>query len=243
MNDLFFLKTCALLHDIGKPLCWADKRPWSEHIYYTERILRESLGLNFAVSAMHHHTGVNYPAEYHPKTDLEEAIALADNISSGADRPEEVERATPGAIKLAHVLSKNRAKNLDVAWLKELSEQVQDGLKQFASVFASDPKKGYFMIFDYLEKSNLKMVPADTREPVNDVSLWDHLKLTAAFASCIWIDCEGKIKTRNPEKYEFALISGDANRIKDYIGTSSRLPDLVSRSEKVRKATKKLLKL
>ena len=39
-----------------------------------------------------------------------------------------------------------------------------------------------------LSGSSLKFVPADTRSPVNDVSLWDHLKLTAAFSTCIYLD-------------------------------------------------------
>jgi CRISPR/Cas system-associated protein Cas10 (large subunit of type III CRISPR-Cas system) len=86
-----------------------------------------------------------------------------------------------------------------------------------------------------LDSSRLHDIPADTRSPINDVSLWDHLKLTAAFAACIWLD--GGYRGDNVDKYDFALISGDADRISRFVDQSSRLPDLNARSGKIRLAT------
>lgn len=239
-DQLQVLRTCALLHDIGKPECWANERPWRDHIHWTYKIVRECLGEEYALISMRHHSGLSYPSEYHPKTEIEKIICLADNFSSGADRREQPEHGAPypkPPISLSHVLSDGSVvrERFDAAKLTCFSSVLRKKLKEVCASFVEDPKETYFKIFNVLKNSDLQKIPADTRKPVNDVSLWDHLKLTAAFATCIWMD---GYKGDDYRKYDFALLSGDADRISSYINVSRRLPDLNARSEKIKRATK-----
>ncbi|MEM4521569.1 MAG: type III-B CRISPR-associated protein Cas10/Cmr2, partial [Candidatus Bathyarchaeia archaeon] len=56
----------------------------------------------------------------------------------------------------------------------------------------------------------------------------------AAFATCIYLS---GWRGRDAENYEFALLSGDADKISKFIGESLRLPDLRARSDLVKEAT------
>jgi hypothetical protein len=239
-NNLDVLRTCALLHDIGKPRCWAKQKRWSDHINYTYDVIKEGLGEELAQIARHHHTGQSYDLADHPQTELEKIICIADNLSSGADRREEPQHGTPmpkPPLHLTHVLSKGNInrQEIDSANLEYTTLQIVDELRRLRSVFAENKKSGYYKLFEVLSKSRLEGIPADTRSPINDVSLWDHLKLTAAFSTCIWLD--GGYRGDDLGKYEFALISGDADKISRFVNLSSRLPDLNARSEKIRVAT------
>lgn len=239
-KQLQILRTCAILHDIGKPRCWAKQKSWSDHINFTYNIISESLGEKLAEVAKHHHSGPSYSSDDRPKTDLEKIVCIADNLSSGADRREVPEHGAPlpkPPICLTHVLSKGDVdyKKMSSADLEYMTLELTDKLKKLKSEFDRDPRSGFFKIFEVLQNSSLKYVPADTRYPVNDVSLWDHLKLTAAFSTCIWFD--GGYKSDRLEDYEFALICGDADKISRFVNLSSRLPDLNARSERIRKAT------
>ncbi|MCX8175941.1 MAG: HD domain-containing protein, partial [Candidatus Bathyarchaeota archaeon] len=89
MNELDVVRVCALLHDVGKLECWANRKPWSEHVYYTFKFVKACLGEDVAVHAMRHHTGSSYAEDYRPKTEIERIVCLADNLASGADRREE----------------------------------------------------------------------------------------------------------------------------------------------------------
>jgi CRISPR/Cas system-associated protein Cas10 (large subunit of type III CRISPR-Cas system) len=240
-DELEILRTCALLHDIGKPECWANRKPWSEHVRWTYNIVKESLGEDLANIAMRHHTGPSYSSDVHPKTKLEKIISIADNLASGADRREEPREFAPypkPPIRLTHVLSdgRNTRNALDMATLAYISRVLKEKLRKFEPLFTEQPKEAYIKIFDLLKGSELRSIPADTREPINDVSLWDHLKLTAAFATCIWMD--GGYRGDELSKYDFALLCGDADRISSYVNVSRRLPDLNARSERIKRATK-----
>jgi CRISPR/Cas system-associated protein Cas10 (large subunit of type III CRISPR-Cas system) len=239
-NDLDFVRTCAILHDIGKPRCWAKEKRWIDHIDYTYDVLKESLGEEFADAAMHHHSGQSYSNEVRPRTDVEKVICLADNLSSGADRREEPVHGTPlpkPPLFLTHVLSRGNVNRTEVdsPTLEYTTLEIIDKLKELKTVFGGNRREGYVKLFELLESSRLQDIPADTRSPINDVSLWDHLKLTAAFATCIWLSSGYKGDALN--KYEFALISGDADKISRFVNLSSRLPDLNARSERIRMAT------
>lgn len=239
-NELNVLRACALLHDIGKPECWANKKPWSHHINWTHAILDESFGEKYATIAMRHHTGSSYPDDYHPQTEIEKIISLADNLASGADRREEPKGFTPHPtppFHLTHVLSNGRIvrNSFDEVQLAYASKVLREKLKEIGKSFVQDSKESYLQTFTMLESSDLPNIPADTRSPINDVSLWDHLKLTTALAACIWLD--GGYKGDALSKYEFALISGDADKISRFVNLSARLPDLNARSERIRVAT------
>ncbi|MBS7634482.1 type III-B CRISPR-associated protein Cas10/Cmr2 [Candidatus Bathyarchaeota archaeon] len=219
--------------------CWAERKPWSEHVRYTYKFVKECLGEDVAVHAMRHHSSQYYPSEWHPKDLIEKIICLADNFASGADRREEPERGAPlpsPPIDLTHVLSIDHVRNrLEAPDLAYTYQEVLRGLKPIAGGFEEKHRKTYFEIFDFLDQnSRLRLVPADTRSPINDVSLWDHMKLTAAFATCIYLS--GWMGD-DPENYRFALLSGDADRISRFINEALRLPDLRARSNLIKRAT------
>jgi len=240
LKELDLLRLCALLHDIGKPLCWAKRKRWSDHIHYAYDLIAPHLGEEIALTAMRHHVGTNYPVKYRPKTDVEWVIHMADEISSGADRPERPLKGPPipsPPIRLTHILSDGSKvrREIDEAELAYASREVEEVL---AKAGEADPAECYMKVYEYLggDQSRLRFIPADTRTPVNDVSLWDHLKLTAALAVCIWIG--GGYKSERPEDYSFALLSGDADKVSRFINASSRLPDLRAGSQMVERATK-----
>ena len=239
-SPLQTLRICALLHDIGKPECWANKKSWSDHVNWTYKIVKASLGEDYAFPCMRHHEGISYPAECHPQTELEKVICLADNFASGADRREEPQRGAPHPnppIVLTHVLSGGDVaiSSFDEAKLAYTSKVLQQKIKDLSADISGGSLKVYLRIFNLLEHSELREMPADTRKPINDVSLWNHLKLTTAFATCIWID--GGYKGDAYGKYNFAVLSGDADKITGYVNVSRRLPDLNARSEKIKNAT------
>jgi len=242
VGDLDFLRVCALLHDIGKVECWARGRPWSEHIYYTYKFVKDLLGEECAESSMRHHTGFSYSEEAFPRSQIERIVWFADNLASGADRREEPAGGSSKPsfpLVLSHVLSKGDAtrREFDQASLAYVSAVLREILKGPCSEFSSDSTLAYNRIFHVLGGSDLLFVPADTRCPVNDVSLWDHMKLTAAISTCIFLD--GGFKDSEPEDYRFAFVSGDADRISSFINVSVRIRDLHARSRLINEATRK----
>ncbi|MGC8937077.1 MAG: Cas10/Cmr2 second palm domain-containing protein [Candidatus Methanomethylicaceae archaeon] len=237
-SQLDVIRTSALLHDIGKLECWANRCAWSEHTHFTYKFVAKILGEDLALHARRHHMGPSYAAIDRPQNDIERTISLADHLASGADRREE---PSPGPalptppVEMMHALSKNVVvSRLRAADLAYISQDVAQKLGDLRGRFAEDPRGCYFEIFDTLSRVGLDRVPADTRRPINDVSLWDHMKLTAAFATCLHLTGS---KSFDPEDYEFALLSGDADRVSSFLNESMRLPDLNARSELIKKAT------
>ncbi|MEM3056413.1 MAG: type III-B CRISPR-associated protein Cas10/Cmr2 [Candidatus Bathyarchaeia archaeon] len=239
LRGLEALRICAILHDIGKPISWAMRRPWSEHIYYTHELLRRTLGEDYANTAMRHHSGASYPSKYHPQTEDERIIWLSDNLASGADRREMPEAGgylPTLPIRLSHILSRGERVRVEH---DEPSLQLAAGEAEGLLIKAAgcpDEAAIYRSLFYGLRGSRLRLIPADTRPPINDVSLWDHLKLTAAFTTCISLS--GGYRGDEPRDYTFALVSGDADRVSDYVNRSLRLPDLSARSRKISDATR-----
>lgn len=242
LADLDFLRICALLHDIGKIECWADRRPWSEHVYYTYRFLKDLLGEEYAQAAMRHHTGRSYSEDVSPSSMLEKIIWFSDNLASGADRREEPVGISPKPgfpLIMSHLLSSGDVvvKEIDQPSLAYISVELREILKQPCSDFLSGSSSAYYRVFKLLSESELKFVPADTRYPINDVSLWDHLKLTGAISTCIFLD--GGFRSSEPEDYRFVFVSGDADRISSFINVSVRIRDLHARSGLINEATRK----
>jgi len=228
-----------LLHDIGKPDCWANERPFTDHIGFTQKIVESTLGKELATTAMRHHSSRYYESQYHPQTDDEEVICLSDNIASGADRPEEAYTRRPRPkppISLTHPLSTGKVfREHDRASLAFAGQEMRAILGKNVSIAKDSLEKGYLSIFDGFSKSRFTEIPAHTEAPINDCSLFDHAKLTAAIATCIQLS--GGFKGDNPEKYELSLLSGDADKIGAFLDRSRRLPDLIAGSNIVKMAT------
>ncbi|MEM3366225.1 MAG: HD domain-containing protein [Candidatus Methanomethyliaceae archaeon] len=237
-TQLDLVRMSAILHDIGKLECWSKRRPWSEHVFFTFNFVKKCLGEELAWHARRHHVGPSYSEVDRPCDELEKIISLADHLASGADRRDQTIHGPPlpsPPIELAHPLSKEAVmERLGAADLAYILQEIAQRLGNLEKGFAEDPKKCYFQVFEILKSSGLRRVPADTRKPVNDVSLWDHLKLTAAISTCITL--EG-FKGDNPNHYKFAILSGDSDRISAFINQSRRLPDLNARSQLVKDAT------
>ncbi len=239
MNEVDLIRICALLHDIGKLDCWAEGKGWTKHTFYTYKFVKKILGEELAEHARRHHVGPSYSEDDRPSNDVERIVCLADSLAAGADRKEEPIHGGPvpsPPVELSHVLSRDMVrKRLSGADLAYLSQALTRKLGSLEGDFAANPRDCFLKIYKVLEESDLHLVPADTRKPVNDVSLWDHLKLTAAFATCIYLS--GGWRGYDPERYEFALLSGDADKVSDFINESLRLPDLNARSELIKRAT------
>jgi len=145
-TQLHILRTCAILHDIGKPRCWAKQRRWSDHINFTYDIVREALGEELAEVAKHHHTGQSYSLEDRPRTDIEKIICIADNLSSGADRREEPQHGTPlprPPVHLTHVLSKGNVcrRETDSAGLEYATLEIVDKLTKLKVFFPKTQRR------------------------------------------------------------------------------------------------------
>jgi hypothetical protein len=136
-----------LLHDIGKPECWAKRKPWSEHVWYTKEALTPYLGEELALTAMRHHIGESYPEDYRSKTTEERIIHVADILASGADRPEDPKYTgglpTP-PIKLTHPLSKGETSlaELQTSDLMMASEEAKAIIKGTSDLIDKTPGRG-----------------------------------------------------------------------------------------------------
>jgi CRISPR/Cas system-associated protein Cas10 (large subunit of type III CRISPR-Cas system) len=252
--DLDTLKICALLHDIGKPACWAHhgEDAWKErhayhgHVYYGEEIIRECLGTKAEpialVARRHHGNRTKYPEDY-PVEDFQQIVHRADWLASNADRPEG-RRGKRFSVRLTHPLSSIDApipisQEFGKSELLGINEEIKNILKSVARLIGVDNKKAFDELYARLCKSGMNRVPADTGETKNDHTLWDHSRLTTALATCVYLDNQFKGKSDNYKDYNFAFLGGDTDRVGEFIHQSRRLPDLVARSNTAKIAIEK----
>ena len=229
---MYLVKLGALLHDVGKLLCWAKGDKLTEHPRYTELIVAKSLENDkLAEIASRHHGRLEYKP-YRPRTTIERIVDLADDIAAGADRREE-RRAALREVRLSYpVLPKGELG--DPVDLKIAMEGVRGALTECAG---RPWDETYSLLVDKRGKFRraTSQVPAHSAVGINDHSLWSHLKLTAAIATCIFL--EGF--RGSASKQRFSIVSGDADRVGDFMARSYRLPDLVAGSDLVKEATEK----
>jgi putative nucleotidyltransferase with HDIG domain len=237
-EDLLKVRLCALLHDIGKPLCWGVRKSWSHHVEFGFEILEYTFGKDVAKTAVSHHTTDAYAQYFHPGNKLERTISVADHIASGADRHISEDPSYGGAIPsrpvvMTHVLVSANNKPLYTVMPDELISFTEDFKRTFKDSQISE--KVYDRVYQYISNSVLKRIPADTRNPYNDVSLFDHLRFTSAIANCIWSQ---KYSNTDPSSYRFGVICADTDRVSSFISRSPRLPDLRAGSSILSNAVK-----
>jgi len=158
-------------------------------------------------------------------------------MASGADRPADEEHRGGGPapslpIKRTHLLSDGTL-IVDEVEAKDLGYFTESLKKECGSMPLNEDS--LTKLLDFLGNSLITRIPADTRAPYNDTSLYHHLKLTAALANCAFQENQ---HGRTPESYRFALVSGDADQISSYVNQSLRLPDLRGRSSRISRASK-----
>ena len=240
----------ALLHDIGK--LWqrgmGDKR---KHGELAANVL-EQAGIDQVIAdcARYHHRDAIEQSETMAMDNLAYIVYEADNIAAGADRRENIESdeeiKSGGFVKdvaLASVFnllgeatefnySVNRAdqellypssgNTITVGQYAGIAERFNRDFK------AMDGKLSVQNILKLCEK-HLSVVPSATqKDDVPDISLYDHLKITAAVASCMlaWFEEQSIVdykkacypaSKRNKEMY--LLASADLSGVQDFIYT------------------------
>ena len=101
--------------------------------------------------------------------------------------------------------------------------------RDFRDLFASARDEGRWRSFDQLATHITNVVykytwslPSNTQEPVPDVSLYDHLRTTAAIAACLYqyhtaTNSLSEDAVMSANKPRFLLCAGDISGIQDYI--------------------------
>ena len=250
--SIYEITLAGLLHDIGKlyqRANWGQYKPhtqWTSSLIFGLEGLWEKYNINtkqFAEAASHHHQAK--PEGWQPNTPAAWAVTLADNYaSSEREESTELSSALPYQVSPKPIFHRinlgNQGENNNCSY----------SLKPLTTVAAfpvSTPGTAYGPIANELSKKlqalvknpphNIKAltaniqvflqeftwaVPSDTvGEP--DVSLYDHLRLTAAFAAALWtyhqeIDGEVTIKQlREENKPKFLLVAGDIGGIQNHI--------------------------
>lgn len=231
----------ALLHDIGKFVQRGNFNPksknhqkWGEE-WFTDH-LAEKLSTIFdkkekdfiRTSINAHHENVEY-------------ISLADILSAGERIPLDKEEVSdPSAVRLRAVfeeisLDNNEKTPFEYSYpLKELSLKKEDLfpsispeggydelLKKFNNDIQSLPSytiRSFFNAFYALLQKYTSFIPSSTYRDEPDISLFDHLKTTAAIAGCLYY-----FKQENPTEElkidtpAFFLVGGDISGIQNFI--------------------------
>ena len=201
----------CLLHDFGKLLYrFNDRRNHSlsgyEFIGEIDGLGDESEILN---CIHYHHTKLLKDAQLE-KDDIAYIAFIADNIASAADRRVKsgIDSGEGGFVREAsletifNVINGNNEKKVYKPYVSELSQGINHPTdaaisysEEFYSGIINNIKNLLGQLYfgdEYVNsllqvlETNLAFVPSSTNmEEVRDISLYDHLKLTAAFALCI----------------------------------------------------------
>ncbi len=242
----------GLLHDIGKlyqRAYWGLER--KPHTAWTEAFVRglAEIGLPdaeaIAHGASHHHE--RKPEGWQPDEALSWTVTLADNYASRERECEEQTEGKPPDVPLETVFTRlqlggasgsERDLGYALAPLSPLAvfPQAKSRLKldylelvkrlqtRLQSLEKLRPRE-FSVWFANLQALLLEVawaVPSDTQcEP--DVSLYDHLRLTSAFAAALWRYHEHEDGTVRPEPLrdeeppKFLLVQGDLGGIQNHI--------------------------
>ncbi len=236
----------ALFHDIGKFVQRAQENPTSQnHSSWGEEWFQNNLAekLTSIFSEKEKQIIRSAIANHH---EYEEYVSLADAISAGMDRIalKDEEEGDPFTDRLVSIFSRisisdnfkfekfYRLASLGCDQLKEVfpidekkctQKEYSDLLKSFEeeirqSNFDRLQLENIINIFYFLLWKYCWCIPSSTYRDEPDVPLFDHLKTTAAIASCLYLyKKENQDKKLNIEEKTLCLIGGDISGIQNYI--------------------------
>ncbi len=246
MIDIESVKIGALLHDIGKPLVGRKEFIGKTHSrigYELLQPLKSLLGEKSLKAVLYHmyEERKRECIDYNKLDDECIIVDIADNLASASDREEKesdekssyiidpitkktVEPYLHGIKHLKNLplyLSKIPNFNKSIILSKILLEPKPSNGNN------SEVKSGLSEITKLLKKWR-----ASYYSPNH--SLYHHIKLTAAIATCIAYDMKnGIINIENVKNYDvkFALVSGDIRGIQNFISQSRKFRDLHNSSQ------------
>ncbi len=247
------LITGALLHDIGKVLYRGmDGRNHSESGYH---FLKEETKIDSReiLDQVRYHHGKHLRAADIEKDSLAYITYIADNIAAALDRRKK-ENGERGFLKeqplesVFNILNGNQEKkvyrpmmlgekeginNPEDEWEGEYSKGFYIGVAQQMKMCLTDFQweAPYLNALLEILESTVSFIPSSTsKDELADISLYDHSKMTAAVASCIYEYLEEQgIKDYKKELFQesdsfyskevFYLYSMDISGIQDFIYT------------------------
>lgn len=244
----------SLLHDIGKVIYrQGDGRNHSVSGY---DFLKEEAGIKDReiLEAVHYHHGKWLQGGKLEEDSLAYIVYIADNIAAATDRRdgETEERGFEASVALESIFNllngnhqkysyspqtmedkyginypEKESRKFDLSFYKEVKQKILENLR------GAEWREEYINSMLELLEATLSYVPSSTNKAeVGDISLFDHVKLTAAIASCIQKDLESRAITdyrqelflKAKEYYAkrvFLLYSMDMSGIQDFIYTIS----------------------
>ena len=243
----------SLLHDIGK-VVYRQGDDQRNHSLSGYEYLHSEAGINDqnVLNCVRFHHGNILKGATLQKDDLAYIVYIADNIASAADRRKsgEEERGFDVSTPLQsifNILNGNSQKKFYLPGVlnpegeihyptnekKPFDRQLYDGIKRriTENLKGMDWNEEYVNSLLQVLEANLTYVPSSTsKDEVADISLYDHVKLTAAIACCIYdymksednSDYRSKLFFGSQEFYQekvFLLCSMDVSGIQDFIYT------------------------
>lgn len=245
----------SLLHDIGKVIYRQgnDKRKHSQSGYdfLKDEVQSEGLDTEILDCVRYHHAEAMKDAGLNEGA-LAYIVYLADNIASAADRRQNDSEDVGFEIAMPlqsvfNILNRNKEekyyapKTLDskdgINYPSSEKKAFDESFYTKVKANLADNLNGMMWTQEYINsmlevlEANLSYIPSSTaKNEMADISLFDHVKLTAAIASCMleYLDVRGetdyreKLYRRGKEFYReeaFFLCSMDISGIQDFIYT------------------------
>ncbi|MCI9247276.1 MAG: type III-A CRISPR-associated protein Cas10/Csm1 [Clostridia bacterium] len=242
MRELDKVIYSALLHDIGKVFQRADRVKVKHGIYGVEeleKIIDKDIINDLKTSIINHHKDELKDAQLEAK-DISYIIYEADNIAAASERREidnEQNKIFKWDVPLDSIYNIIKYNEDDEKYkydLDDLNDDYKINIpKKFETVTIGKYIKikeelkrvltGYNFQKDnpnsliYILKNLLSYVPSSTNiAQFADISLYEHLKLTAGLASCMYLYCKEKSNMDYKSKYYLNVNSDE----KEYIISS-----------------------
>lgn len=254
----------SLLHDIGK-LVYRKGMDVRKHSQSGYEYLKEVISNKEVLDAVRYHHADGLKNASIDNDSIAYIVYIADNIASGADRRDkekedygfEIHTALQPVFNLLNGNKENmyyHAGDLNSSINYPTNEKTEFSKEQYSKILGNissnlnglDFNKSAYInsLLEVLE-ANLSFVPSSTsKKEVADISLYDHVKLTAAFASAIYAYLQDKEVSNYKDKLyknakefykekAFLLASLDVSGIQKFIytiATEKALKSLRSRS-------------